>query len=100
MRIDVFGNNVVLTDAIRAHAQTKAEKLTRFWNGIQQITFRISREDHQHRPTYNVELVVDVVRHDDLVCRAKGEDLYTTIDEAVRKGERLVADHKDRLRSH
>jgi ribosome-associated translation inhibitor RaiA len=43
-----------------------------------------------------VELVIDVVKHDDFVVHAKGEDLYALIDEAVQKGTRQLTEYKER----
>ncbi len=99
MRIDVIGRNLTVTDAIRGHAESKAQKLPRFFNGIQQITFRLSREDHQHSGSFAVELVIDVVKHADFVCHTSGPDLYGAIDAAVQKGSRQLADYKEQLRS-
>ena len=98
MRIDVVGLNIEVTDAIREHAEAKAGKLIKFFDGVQQIVFRLSREDHQHHGTYGVEVVVDAVKNKDFVSRAQGEDLYAAIDLAVQRASRQVADFKERLR--
>ncbi|MCC6660908.1 MAG: ribosome-associated translation inhibitor RaiA [Phycisphaerales bacterium] len=96
MRTDVIGRNFEVTPAIRAHAEGKAEKLHKFLRGVQQITFRLARVDHQHKGQFEVELVIDVERHDDFVAHAKGEDLYVLIDEAVQKGTRQLTEFKER----
>ncbi len=98
MRIEVIGRNLPVTDAIRTHAEQKAEKLTKFYDGIQLITFRLQKEDHQHRATYDVELVVDVEKHDDFVSHAKSDDLYAAIDQVVQKGARQLTDFKEKLK--
>jgi len=100
MRIEVVGRDIEITDAIREHAEEKADKLTRYFNGVQQITFTIEREDHQQHGRFGVELVIEVVKHDDFVARASEEDLYAAIDHAVNRGARQLTDHKERLRSH
>jgi putative sigma-54 modulation protein len=98
MRVDVIGRNIDVTDPIRTHAESKAEKLHRHFNGIQMVTFRLSREDHKHQPQFGVELVLDVVKHDDFICRAKGEDLYALIDQVVATGSRQLTEFKEKLR--
>lgn len=98
MRIEVIGRNLEVTDAIRSHAESKAEKLPRHFDHIQQITFRLSREDHQHKGSFGVELVVDVEKHDDFVCHASHEDLYAAIDQAVTKSSRQLTDFKEKLK--
>lgn len=98
MRVDVVGRNLDVTAAIRAHAETKAQKLHRHFNGIQLITFRLSREDHKNHGDFGVELVIDVVKHDDFVVREHGPDLYAAIDEAVATGSRRLTAFKEKLR--
>jgi ribosome-associated translation inhibitor RaiA len=47
---------------------------------------------------YDVELVLDVEKHEDFVSHGKNEDLYAAIDEAIHKGQRQLADFKERLK--
>ncbi len=98
MRIEVVGRHVDITDAIRQYCEQKAEKLPRFYDGVQMITFNISRPDHQHQAEYDVELVLDVVKHDDFIAHGKERDLYAAVDLAVAKGTRQLSEFKDRLR--
>ena len=98
MRIEIIGKNLEVTEAIRQHAEAKAAKLPRFFDGIQLITFRISREDHHKHGPFGVDLVVDVEKHDDFVCHADHEDLYTAIDSAVQKSTRQLTDFKEKLK--
>ena len=98
MRIEVVGRNLAVTDAIREHAETKAAKLPKFFDGVQQITFRISRENHSHRGRFDVELVVDVEKHDDFVTHSTAEDLYAALDDAVQKSSRQLTEFKERLK--
>lgn len=96
MRVDVVGRQVHVTDTVRAHAESKVEKLTRYFDGTQQITCTITKPDHNH--LYRVELVVDVEKHEEFVCHADGDDLLTAIDAAVAKSQRQLTDYKDKLK--
>lgn len=98
MRIEVIGRNLDVTDPIRQHAEGKAAKLERFCDGIQLMTFRLSREDHQTHGQFGVELVVDVEKHDDFVASANDKDLYAAIDAAVQKSTRQLTDYKEKLK--
>lgn len=98
MRIDVIGRNLDITDAIRDHAEQKAEKLLKFFDAIQQISVTIVQEDHANHANFDVELVVDVERHANFVAHAKGDDLYATIDQAVSKTTRQLTDYKEKLK--
>jgi len=98
MRIEVVGKNVQITDAIRTHIEAKLEKLPRFFDGVQQITVTVEGDNHHQHGTFAVEVVADVIKHDDFVARATDEDLYKAIDAAAHKSERQIKDFKERLR--
>jgi ribosomal subunit interface protein len=99
MRVEVVGRGIDITDAISGHAEAKCEKLHRFFNGIQLITLTVTQEDHAKHGLYDVELLIDVEHHDDFICRARGDDLYATIDQVVAKGQRQLTDFKEKLRN-
>ncbi len=63
MRIDVIGKHTEVTDAIRQYALQKADKLTKFFDGVQLITVRLEEATHKHTKTFHVEITVDVVKH-------------------------------------
>ena len=98
MRIEVVGRDVQITDPIRKHAESKASKLTKYFDAVQQITFTISKPDHAHRGPFDVELIVDVEKHDDFVSHATAEDLYGAIDAVVQKASRQLTDFKEKLK--
>lgn len=98
MRIDVIGRNLDITDPIREHAETKCSKLTKFFDGVLQITLRLTKEDHHQHGKFGAELVIDVVKHDDFVLHATGEDVYGIIDQVAHKGVRQLTEHKEKLR--
>lgn len=98
MRIDVVGKHIEITPAIQDYSQKKAEKLTKYFDGTQQI--RVLLESPQGKKNeFHVEVVVDVVKHDDFVANATGPDLYAAIDTAVDKAMRQLKDFKEKLRS-
>jgi len=99
MRVEVVGRGIEVTGAIRRHAEEKTEKLTKYFDGVKQITVTLIREDHGNHAQFDVELIIDVVHHEDFIAHAKGDDLYGTIDLAVQKGSRQLTDFKDKLRA-
>lgn len=99
MRIEVFGRNIELTDAIRAHAEAKAKGLPKYFDRLQQVTIRLEKTSHQHQSPFSVELVCDVEKHADFVVHATEPDLYVAIDHAVQKAARQLADFKERLKT-
>ncbi|MEO1277351.1 MAG: ribosome-associated translation inhibitor RaiA [Planctomycetota bacterium] len=100
MRIEVVGRHLDITDAIRQHAEEKAEKLTRFYDRILAVTWTIEHHNVASGGSYQVELLVDVEHHDDLVSKDDGSDLYGVIDGVHRKGIRQLSDLHDKVKLH
>lgn len=99
MRIDVVGKHLTVTDAIRQYAEQKAEKLTKVFDGTQQI--RIYLEETKDKAgDFKVEVVVDVVKHKDFIANSLNTDLYACIDQSVDKALRQLRDYKEKLRLH
>ena len=96
MRIDVIGKHLTVTDAIRQYAESKLDKLPKYWDGVQQMTTVFEQDRHGK---FQVEVRVDVVKHQDFIARVDGEDLYACIDLAVDKVLRQLKDYKEKLRS-
>lgn len=98
MRIDVVGLNLEVTPALREHAELKSQKLLRLFDGVQQITFRLTKDQHHKHGGMAAELTIDVVKHADFVSKAEGDDLYALIDAVVDKGARQLGDFKEKLK--
>lgn len=98
MRIDVVGRNLEITPAIREYAESKAQKLPRYFDGVQLTTITVSKEDHKTHGNFGIEFVVDVEKHSSFVAKAKHADLYTAIDQAESKAKRQLHDFKEKLK--
>lgn len=95
MRIDVSGKQFEVTDAIERYAEQKCGKLPRYYDGVQSIEVVIERI----RPEYfQVELRVDVEKHDTFVSSEQDEDVYRCVDVAENKMARQLRDFKEKLR--
>ena len=97
MRIEVTGRRIDLTAAISEHAEKKAEKILKHFDGVQEIEIVLDQDNPNE---FSVETIVHVVKHDPLVGRASGADVYAAIDQSVDKASRQVQEHKERLRDH
>ncbi|MBN2584668.1 MAG: ribosome-associated translation inhibitor RaiA [Planctomycetes bacterium] len=93
MQIVVTGRHMSVTDAMKAYAQEKAERVMRFFNRIQEI--RVVLDFDGGRPT--VEFIADVEHSDDFIARETQDDMYAAIDAAVDKLERQLRKHKERI---
>ncbi len=95
MRIDVTGRHFDMTEAISSYAETKAEKLPKFYNGVQEIEVVLEGLPHSE---FLAEVRVDVVKHSTFVAKAKGEDVYGCIDQSIEKMTRQLTDFKQKLK--
>ncbi len=100
MRINVIGRNIEVTPAIREYAETKAGKLTKYFDGLQQVTVTLSRVNAHATSDFDAELVLDVEKHKDFVSHASNKDLYAAIDLVSEKGERHLREFKEQLKQN
>ncbi|MCC6951133.1 MAG: ribosome-associated translation inhibitor RaiA [Phycisphaerales bacterium] len=98
MRVEVIGKNFEVSEPIRAYAVTKASKLTKYFDGLQLVTVRITKVNHKANAEYEAEIILDVEKHDDFVSHATGQDAYAAIDLVMEKGERQLRDFKEQLK--
>ena len=96
MRINVVGlHSIEVTDAIRKHAESKAKKLEKFNDLVQQIDIKFWKENSA-KESFSVEIAVDVINHTDFLAKAEGHDLYLVIDDAIGKVGRQLNDHREK----
>ena len=100
MRIEISGRGLEITDAIRDYADTKCQKLLKFYDGVQEIEVVLDQERRDHHDEFTAEIIINVVKHNPLVAKADGVDVYASIDVAIDKATRQLTDFKKKLREH
>jgi putative sigma-54 modulation protein len=95
MQFSVTARNVEITPALRAYAEEKLNRLTRYLENI--VTLHVVLSVNKHRQTAEVTLRVR-----DLTIRAEeeGDDLYSSIDLVAEKLERQILRYKERILAH
>ncbi|MCH8823878.1 MAG: ribosome-associated translation inhibitor RaiA [Planctomycetes bacterium] len=96
MEIKISSKHMDLTPAIEEYASTKAEKFTRYFDRVQQVTIVIDKAKNG----YTVEILTDVERHDAFISTSNHEDLYACIDLSIDRSVRQLKDHKSKLRDN
>ena len=94
MRINIASRHMDLTPAIEAYARKKAQRLTRYFDRIEQIDLVIITSPNG----FLTESIVDIEHHDPIVSTGEAEDLYASIDQCTDRSIRQLTDHKSRLR--
>jgi len=97
MRTNVVALHMDVTDPIRSHAESKAGKLSKYEDLIQQIEIKFWKENSAQE-AFSVEVSVDVVNRPAFISKAEGHDLYLVIDDAIAKVGRQLNDHREKLK--
>jgi putative sigma-54 modulation protein len=96
MQINVSSKNIEMTSTIEEYAQTKAEKLTRFYDRIEQIDVKIEKTTHG----FTAEIITDIEHYDNIIANCENDDLHAAIDSCVDKSVRQLTDLKTKTRDH
>ncbi len=97
MLFTITGKHIEITDAIKAHAQEKVEKLPRYFDSITQIEVIVEGNEGGKQC---VEVIVHAEHNDLLIAKEVGDDMYACIDLAIHKLERQLKKTKEKQRSH
>lgn len=84
-----------ITPPLKAHAEQKVGKLTRYYDRIQEIEVVINSVKDQTE----VEVIVNAEHKNMFIARHNGADAYANIDECVEKLERQLSEHKKKVRN-
>ncbi len=93
--ITIIGRSVLVTDAMKAHAQDKLSKIERFHNHIMNIQVKMDIEHLTHK-------VVIIAKFDHFKVKAEAEstDMYASIDLAIDRMQRQLRRWKEQIQSH
>lgn len=95
MQIQVTARHVEVTDDVKDYANSKANKLTRFYDRIHEIDVVLDHEAEQ----FSVEMIVRADRKHTFVARETGPDTFVLIDVVIGRLERQLTKHKEKSRS-
>jgi putative sigma-54 modulation protein len=91
MDVQVRGKGVVVTEALRQHADRKVNKLTKHFHNLTGAMVTQTIQGKMHR--VEVQLEGDGVK---VRCEDRGDDLYAAMDRVVDKLERQMQKYKNR----
>jgi putative sigma-54 modulation protein len=97
MLFTIIGKHIDITDAIRAHAKEKIDKLPRFFDQLSHVEVVV---DASGGSLPVVEVVGRAEHFGDVVAKETGPDVYTCIDMAVHKLERQLKKIKEKQRDN
>ncbi len=95
MQLSVTGRHIEITESMKAYAEEKAGKISRFYDRIETVDVVLDREP----PRYRVEVVVRTDHKHTFVGQAEAGDFYEAVDLVSDKIGRQLAKHKERIRN-
>lgn len=94
MKINVFGKNVALTDALKSTVDKKVGKLDKFFHQDVEVKVVLSVEKNRQNVEITIPFNGTILRADET-----STDIYYSIDDAVDVIERQIRKHKTKLQS-
>ena len=95
MQITIKGHQIDVTPALREHAESKMERLTRHFDHLHELSIVLSIEKLLHKAEATIH-----VSGKDLHADAQAADMYSAIDALADKLTAQVRKHKEKLTDH
>ena len=95
MIVTISGRHMEVTEALKAYAEQKAGKLSKYYDRIQEIEVIMDASKDSTR----VEIIVNAEHNAMFIAHHDEGDAYACIDGCVDKLERQLTDHKERFRN-
>ena len=93
--VTISSRHMEVTPALKAYAEQKAAKLTRYYDRIQEIEVVFDNAKESMR----VEMIVNAEHKNMFIAHHAGEDAYACVDGCFAKLERQLSDHKKKFRN-
>ncbi|ESS72485.1 ribosome hibernation promoting factor Hpf [Methyloglobulus morosus KoM1] len=95
MQIIVTGHHLEITDSLRAHVNSKFDKLGRHFDNVTDVHVILSIEKLMQKAEATVH-----INGAKLFAEDQQEDMYAAIDDMVDKLDRQITKHKEKLTNH
>ena len=84
--------------SVKDHAQTHAEKLTRYYDQVQEIDVTIDFGKTGH-DGHRCEIVVDATHRNEFIAECSDDNPLAAVDACVEKLKRQLTEHKEKHRN-
>ncbi len=91
MNLNLTGNHVEITSAMRDYVTSKINKITRHFDHVIDVSVILSVEKHKQKAEANVH-----IKGKDIFVEADGENMYASIDSLIDKLDRQILKHKEK----
>jgi putative sigma-54 modulation protein len=95
MQVIVTGHHLEITDSLRAHIDSRFEKLGRHFDNVTDVHVILSIEKLMQKAEATVHINGATIFAED-----HQEDMYVAIDDMVDKLDRQITKHKEKVSSY
>ena len=95
MIVTVSSRHMEVTPPLKAYAEQKANKLTKYYDLIQEIEVVLDNSNGQQK----VEMIVHAEHRNTFIAHHDDGDAYACIDGCSHKLERQITEHKKKFRN-
>jgi len=95
MHVIVTGHHLDVTDALKAHVDTKFEKLARHFDNVTDVHVILAVEKLIHKAEATLQ-----ISGAKLFAEDQQDDMYVAIDNIVDKLDRQIIKHKEKHLGH
>jgi putative sigma-54 modulation protein len=95
MNLQIHGNHIEVTPALRAYVAGKLERIERHFDQVIDATVQLTVEKLHQRAEITLRL-----RGNNIHVESVESDMYAAVDTLVDKLDRQVLRHKDRVKGH
>src|SRR5205823_1167253 len=88
-----------VTPSLKTYAETKANKLTKYYDRIQEIEVVLDNGKESGKEHIRVEMIVNAEHKNMFIAHADNGDAYASIDLCIAKLERQLSEHKKKYRN-
>jgi len=95
LSVTISSRHMEVTPALKAYAEQKVAKLTRYYDRIQEIEVVFDNAKESMR----VEMIVSAEHRNMFIAHHAEQDAYACVDGCSAKLERQLSDHKKKVRN-
>ena len=95
MQIDIHGQHIEITDALRSYSQDKMTRLERHFEQPLELRMQLSIDKPNHRAEGHLKVAGREYHAD-----ASAETMYAAIDLLTDKLDRVLVKHKEKMVDH
>lgn len=99
MNVIVSSRHMDVTPALKSYAVEKADKLTKYYDRIQDVEVVIEPLKDNGKDSAKVEMIVSAEHRNTFVANHMEQDAYACIDGCIDKLERQLSEHKKKFRN-